>query len=136
MAQPMTPENITPTTPLRLAIAAQIAFPDGSMKVSGLRKERDNGRLVVEVIAGKEYTTLAAIEEMRRLCRAPRKAPASTLRKEKVEKPTGSSVTDRNASARAALRARAMQLSRPSADTSQPNTSPSSQVVKLVLSTS
>lgn len=36
---------------------------------SGLRKERDKGRLVTEMIAGKEYTTLADIERMRELCR-------------------------------------------------------------------
>src|SRR5262249_2486218 len=35
---------------------------------SGLRKEAGRGRLVIERTAGKDYTTLAAIEEMRRLC--------------------------------------------------------------------
>jgi hypothetical protein len=60
--------------PLRLALAAQIAFPDGSMSAAGLRKERDRGRLVTEMIAGKEYTTLAEIERMRELCRVQAKA--------------------------------------------------------------
>jgi hypothetical protein len=66
------------TRPLRLHEAATRAFPDGSMTVSGLRKERDRGRLAVFMIAGKEYTTLDAIDEMIRLCLvSPRKAPAS-----------------------------------------------------------
>lgn len=55
--------------PLRLAVAARLSFPDGTMGASGLRKERDRGNLVTEMIAGKEYTTLAAIERMRELCR-------------------------------------------------------------------
>lgn len=60
---------ITPDTPLRLDVAAAFAYPDGSMTASGLRKERDRGRLVVERTAGKEYTTLANIAHMRELCR-------------------------------------------------------------------
>jgi hypothetical protein len=62
--------------PLRMAVAARIAFPDGTMGSSGLRKERERGRLVTEMIAGKEYTTLGAIEHMRELCRfVPKVAP-------------------------------------------------------------
>ena len=33
------PDKITPDTPLRLEIAAALAFPDGSMTASGLRRE-------------------------------------------------------------------------------------------------
>ena len=51
-------------TPLRLAVAAILAYPDGSMTASGLRREAARGRLVIERTAGKDYTTLAAIEEM------------------------------------------------------------------------
>ena len=36
--------------PLRLAVAAALAFPDGSMTASGLRREAARGRLVVERI--------------------------------------------------------------------------------------
>ena len=68
--KPLRLEDISDNTPLRLAVAAEIAFPDGSISASSLRKERDAGRLIVERIAGKEYTTLANIQEMRRLCRA------------------------------------------------------------------
>ena len=59
--------------PLRLAVAAKVAFPDGSMTASGLRREAQRGRLVIERIAGKDYTTLNAIQEMRTLCRVEAK---------------------------------------------------------------
>lgn len=61
--------EITDDTPLRLAVAAALAYPDGSMTASGLRRERDAGRLVTELTAGKEFTTLADIGRMRELCR-------------------------------------------------------------------
>jgi hypothetical protein len=69
---------ITKDTPLRLEVAARLAFPDGSMKLAGLRREIARGRLTYEVIAGKHYTTLANIEAMRELCRVTAKAPVST----------------------------------------------------------
>ena len=56
-------------TPLRLDVAAALAYPDGSMTSSGLRNESRKGRLVIERTAGRDYTTLAAIEKMRQLCR-------------------------------------------------------------------
>src|ERR1700738_902778 len=68
------PEQVTPDTPLRLGIAARIAFPDGSMTVAGLRREAARGLLVIERVAGKDYTTLRNIEEMRELCRVQAKA--------------------------------------------------------------
>src|ERR1700738_1248325 len=73
------PEKITPDTPLRLEIAATLAFPDGSMTEAGLRREGARGRLVIERIAGKDFTTLANIERMRELCRVEAKAPDSTF---------------------------------------------------------
>jgi hypothetical protein len=63
------PSDVGANAPLRLALAAALAYPDGSMTASGLRKEAARGRLAVERTAGKDYTTLAAIEEMRMLCR-------------------------------------------------------------------
>src|ERR1700746_774625 len=69
---------IAPSTPLRLEAAARLAFPDGSMKLAGLRREIARGRLAYEVIAGKHYTTLADIDAMRELCRVQAKAPVST----------------------------------------------------------
>lgn len=67
--------EINPNTPLRLGVAAALAFPDGSMSASGLRREAARGRLVIERIAGKDYTTLANIEGMRELCRVEVQAP-------------------------------------------------------------
>src|SRR3954465_10040925 len=68
--------NVARDAPLRLSVAAKVAFPDGSMSVSGLRREAARGRLVIERIAGKDFTTLANIERMRQLCRVPEKVPA------------------------------------------------------------
>lgn len=65
--------EIEADTPLRLSVAAVIAFPDGSMSASGLRRESARGRLQIERIAGKDYTTLASIERMRELCRVEAK---------------------------------------------------------------
>jgi hypothetical protein len=46
-------DNIDPNAPLRLAVAAEHAFPFGGMTASGLHKERDRGRLTTWMIAGK-----------------------------------------------------------------------------------
>jgi hypothetical protein len=61
--------EISSGTPLRLDVAAALAYPDGPMTASGLRREAARGRLAIERTAGKDYTTLAAIERMRELCR-------------------------------------------------------------------
>jgi hypothetical protein len=66
-------DTINQDAPLRLRKAAELAFPGGGMTASGLRREALRGRLVVERIAGKDYTTLAAIAKMRELCRVPAK---------------------------------------------------------------
>lgn len=50
-----------PNAPLRLEVAVKAAFPAGGLTVAGLRKEIARGRLEVELIAGKQFTTLAAI---------------------------------------------------------------------------
>src|SRR3954464_12435231 len=95
----VTRADVLPDDPLRLARAAELAFPDGTMTVHGLRKERDAGRLAVMRIAGKEYTTLADIERMMELCRATPKAPASApkprgpARTAAPARPSGSSET-------------------------------------------
>src|SRR5262249_41640245 len=59
-------------------ITAQIAFPDGSIGVSGLRREIERGNLRVEQIAGKTFTTLANIEDMRKKCAIPTKGRESS----------------------------------------------------------
>jgi hypothetical protein len=62
-------DNILPDHPLRLEDAIKYGFPYGGMTVSGLRREAARGRLVIERIANKDFTTLRNIEEMRNSCR-------------------------------------------------------------------
>ena len=50
-------------TPIRLRDAVAL-FPDTGLTVASLRVERDKGNLVTMIVAGKEFTTRAAIEEM------------------------------------------------------------------------
>src|SRR3974390_3318240 len=69
------PNEVTPDTPLRLRVAAALAFPDGSMTASGLRREGVRGRLSIERIAGQDYTALAHIERMRDACRVEAREP-------------------------------------------------------------
>src|SRR5690242_20019755 len=64
-------DNIAPDSPIRLCDVLPIAFPFGGMSVSGLRREAGRGRLVLMRIAGKDFTTLSAIEEMKRKCLVP-----------------------------------------------------------------
>jgi hypothetical protein len=75
---PSSRTDMDPSAPLRLQTAAKVAFPDGSMSASGLRREAARGRLVIERIAGKDYTTLAHIERMRELCRVEAKVRGCT----------------------------------------------------------
>jgi hypothetical protein len=74
------------TAPMRLAHAVEIAFPHGGMTVSGLRKEATKGRLVIERIAGKDFVTLTAIDDMRAACRnpAPKRSPSGPERAKPV----------------------------------------------------
>ncbi|WP_454813831.1 GIY-YIG nuclease family protein [Labrys neptuniae] len=58
------PSLITDDTPLQLHIAAELAYPDGSMSVSGLRKGISNGTLTAWKMAGRLYTSLGAIRAM------------------------------------------------------------------------
>src|SRR6516165_10589662 len=76
--RPLSRSDITTDTPLRLKVAAALAYPDGSMSASGLRREARKGHLVVERTAGKDYTTLANIERMRELCRVEARDRACT----------------------------------------------------------
>jgi hypothetical protein len=94
--------------PLRLHVAAKRAFPDGTMTASGLRREAKRGRLVIERIAGKDYTTLANIERMRKLCQLPpdrtSTSDASGRTRQVATGQSGSSRTGAVSEARAALR--------------------------------
>lgn len=71
--------EIQDDTPLRLEVAAALAFPDGGVSASGLRRERDNGRLVTFFVANKEFTTLDAVKRMIEACAvATRRSPGIT----------------------------------------------------------
>jgi hypothetical protein len=101
---------ITPTTPLRLDVAARLAFPDGSMSVSALRRLVVAGKVTHEFFAGKYFVTLAAIEDMRASCRVVAKAPGSNSKPEKVAPPSGSFETESGTLALAAMNATAKRL--------------------------
>ena len=108
---------VGPDTPLRLAEAVRIAFPTGALSISGLRREIERGRLSVEVIAGKHFTTLRAIEEMRRLCLVQAKGLASTSNPNVAPEtevsgsdPVGSSAMDHEKSPQDALRRKLEKL--------------------------
>jgi len=106
--------EIEPDTPLRLKVAAKIAFPDGSMTDSGLRSEIAKGRLAVERIAGRQYVTLNAIKEMRALCREERKDRGFISEAAKAVRQSGSSSTAPLKSARDAASMIAERLKKPS----------------------
>src|SRR6516225_6801503 len=97
MRKPLPPlDSITPDTPLRLYVAAALAFPDGSITQNSLRKAvaaQRNG-LRHELLRGKIYTTLAWIEEWREACRVQPKGQGSGAARKSVTR------TDRSASAR------------------------------------
>jgi hypothetical protein len=69
-----------PDAPLRLAAAAKIAFPLGGISASSLRREAKRGRLAIEIVAGKQFTTLRAIERMREACRVDPAEPGCGFR--------------------------------------------------------
>src|SRR5260221_13665045 len=110
-------ENVAPDAPLRLSIAAKLAFPHGSMTASGLRREAARGRLRIERIAGKDFTTLEEIKRMRELCRVQAKerdytcVPSAGIKKAILpSEPIGSSGMVRSTSPRDALRMKLEKL--------------------------
>jgi hypothetical protein len=108
--------DIADDTPLRLAEAAAIAFPTGSMTASGLRREAARGRLIVERIAGKDFTTLAAIRRMRELCRADQNRQGSTCESQETTTAMqhGSSLIAEGKSALARVQQISKELRQPS----------------------
>lgn len=117
--------------PIRLAVAAAAAFPDGSMSASGLRREAAKGRLAIERIAGRDYTTLQAIQQMRTKCRVEAKALASgfsqldgTSTDKSSSVRSGSSATAASNEALAAARVKLRKLKERSPIISTANTEP------------
>lgn len=98
-------------TPLRLDAAAKIAFPDGGMTAAGLRREWKRGRLVIERVAGKDFTTLNHIERMRERCRVEQSRPdygkdlsaATSAANSPRPQPGSSSMADANSALDAVL---------------------------------
>jgi hypothetical protein len=128
------PESLTPSTPLRLEVAAALGFPGGSMTVSSLRRLIVARKLEHEKIAGKYFVTLAAIEEMRTSCRVPAKAPASPSKKRETDTPPGSSKTGSEPSALDAMNAIAEGLKESLQPTSSKSTTrkkPSATVIRM-----
>ena len=126
--EPQSIESIGPDVPLRLDVAAEIAFPLGGMTASGLRSEARRGRLVIERIANKDFTTLRHIEHMREQCRAEAKAHDSGSNQAdggRTEKSSnrryGSSATAQSNGALDAARAKLKRLKEDSETTSTPN---------------
>lgn len=62
---------------------AQLGASYGSVSVRTLLLEASRGRLVIERIGNKDFTTLTAIEAMRELCRVPPQPPRLYLRERK-----------------------------------------------------
>jgi hypothetical protein len=133
--------EIADDAPLRLNVAAALAYPDGSMTASGLRREAARGRLAIERTAGKDYTTLGAIRTMRNLCRREARGRdcgsgehAATDERGSRTAPSGSSETETIKRAQAAARMIVQELKGHSPNTSTGNTSskrPRGRVIRL-----
>jgi len=87
-------DTMAPDSPLRLEVAARLAFPDGSMTAGGLRRLGRSGKLALELMNGRFYTTLDAIRQMREQCRLAPKVRASGSGPQGVA-PTARSLTPR-----------------------------------------
>ena len=124
-------DEVSETSPLRLADAVAIAFPRGGMTVSGLKREITRGRLQYEKIAGKMFVTLLGIKQMRELCRVEQREPVSTSASAGDAKPYGSSSTEKRKSALVAAQTVAEGLKKPSQITSQGSTSQTGTIVIL-----
>jgi hypothetical protein len=124
------PGAVTPQTPLRLEIAARLAFPDNSMSAAALRRMISAGKLNAERIAGRYYTTLADIEDMREKCRVKAKDHASPS----MAEANGSSGTDRQTVALDAMNSIALALKESLQNTSLKSTTrqgPSKKIIPM-----
>src|SRR6516165_1021838 len=126
------PDAVGDDTLLRLNIAAALEFPDGSMSANGLRREAQHGRLRVWRICGKDYTTKAALREMRGQCVLSNRQDLSCARPERDDAHCGSSKTANGKSAQAAAKASAQRLKSRSRSTSPKlDDRPSATVIPL-----
>src|SRR5215207_368629 len=117
-------EDVTDDTPLRLDVAAKLAFPDGSITKASLRREADKGRLRRWRIAGKDMTTLAEVKNMVDRCLVSDCQPDfGSGQPVTTEVPPGSSSTVGSSTALAAARMRAKRLKEGSSSISPQSTS-------------
>lgn len=114
-------QEIGEDEPVRLSDAVSLFFPHGGMSLSALRTEARKGRLVIERIAGKDFVTRKAINEMRERCRDQGSRPASNS---EATNELGSSETGSDMSAQDALRIRLTRPPIASRDTSRKDTRP------------
>lgn len=129
-------EDISDDMPLRLDVAAELAFPDGSITLSSLRNEARKGRLAVWRVANKDMTTLAEIRRMMERCRVNESLPASgSDQPRKDGRPSGSSKTEASRSAQgaeAALRKRVEEQKQRYRTTSPGSTTPSQKAAPVI----
>ena len=122
-------EQTSRNSPIRLEVAAKLAFPDGAVKTPALREQIKIGRLVAWEISGKHFTSLFEIDRMLEKCRVIPSRPASGS--ESLERPkadarrkkafTSSSTVDVS-TARDAARATARALRERLRNSSPPST--------------
>ena len=120
------PVSLADDALIRLEVAARAAFPDGSIKLSSLRREARRGNLTIWRIANKDMTTLAEIRTMVEKCRVA-SPPASGCDPHGAgTPPPGSSSTSSTApdvrSAQDAARMRVERLKNGSANISPAST--------------
>jgi len=108
---------IGPHDPVPLSEAVRLFFPAGGVTVSALRTEARKGRLAIERIAGKDFVTKAAIDQMREKCRVQAKARASISGDEKGGIPSGTSEMEKMRLAQDAVKATASELKKRSRPT-------------------
>src|SRR5258708_5573915 len=126
---------MTPTTPLTLDVAAQLAFPDGSITGPALRGLTATGRGEAKLFSNQYCVTLNEKGERRDGGRAHEKAPASGSGPvETTERRCGLSSTEERNLALAAARATLREPNNPSPITSPKNTTrrkPSAKVIPI-----
>ena len=105
--------DVDPNAPLLLGTAARLAFPDGAVSAATLKRQHRKGLLVIERIGGRDFTTLNAIDEMRRLCRVTPNPPVSVCVVAPDARPSTSSGTLDLRSARAAALIASQRLKKP-----------------------
>jgi hypothetical protein len=133
----ITHETITADQPLRLADACNLFFA-GALTPAALRLEASRGNLAMMRIAGKDFVTPAAIEDMKRKCRVERNPhtsssePSPRSRVNPAPDASGSSRTDQSISAQDALSMKLQRLSGGSRNTSARSTTPSSETAELL----